>query len=351
MNSTERVTISIDAMGGDHGLKSTILGTKIAMERHPELDVIFVGKKEQMAYYLKKHHLNDNPRVTLVHAEEIVEMDESPALALRNKKKSSMRVAINLVKEGKAGACVSSGNTGALMATSRFVLKTLPGIDRPAIVYSLPTACTETNKIGKVHMLDLGANVDCSADHLLQFAVMGSVLSAEVDNIKKPTIALLNIGEEAMKGLDVIKEAAVKIESCPELNYVGYVEGTKILQGTVNVIVCDGFIGNIALKTIEGVVKYIACHVKMAFNHSWFTKMCGLFAWPIFRAIRKTLDLSKHNGASLLGLKGIVIKSHGGAKPEAFATAVSEAVYEVEKDIPNKIHALLDEILGEEDAG
>ena len=349
MSNTNPITIAIDAMGGDHGLKQTIPGVKIALENHTDLRVILVGIESQVIKYLKKHRLVKHPRIAIQHAEEVVAMDESPALALRNKKKSSMRIAINLVKEGRADACVSSGNTGALMATSRFVLKMLPGIDRPAIMYSLPTANPVTHELSKVHMLDLGANVDCSAESLLQFAVMGSVVSAEVDDIAKPKVALLNIGEEETKGLEVIKHAAQLLEKCPAIHYTGYVEGTDIFKGNVNVIVCDGFIGNIALKTIEGAVKYIAYHVKMAFNHSWFTKMCGLLAWPVFRLIRKTLDLSKHNGASLLGLRKIVVKSHGSAKAPAFATAISEAVHEVEKDIPNKIHALLDDILGEED--
>jgi len=336
-------------MGGDYGPSITIPGVKLALQNYPDLFILLVGRQESLRPFLQKYKLENHPRVQVVHASEVVEMDESPASALRGKKDSSMRVALNLVKEAKAQACVSAGNTGALMATSRFVLKMLPGIDRPAIMYSLPTLDPISQQTARVHMLDLGANVDCKDEHLFQFAVMGSVLSSQVDGLASPKVALLNIGEEQMKGLEVIKRAAQKISECQALNYIGYVEGTDILKGKANVIVCDGFVGNVALKTMEGVVRYIASHVKLAFNHSLFTRLCGFLAWPVFRVIRQKLDLRRHNGASLLGLKGIVVKSHGGAKAEAFATALGEAFHEVKKDIPNKIHALIDEILGKED--
>jgi glycerol-3-phosphate acyltransferase PlsX len=343
------VIVAVDAMGGDYGPSVTVPGVKLALGRLPNLTVVLVGLQEALSPLLEKHGLVGHPRIQVVPASQVVEMDESPALALRNKKDSSMRVALNLVKEGTAKACVSAGNTGALMATSRFVLKMLPGIDRPAIMYSLPTLDPLTKKMDRVHMLDLGANVGCTEDHLFQFAVMGSVFSQQVDGIHSPKVALLNIGEEDMKGLEVIRLAAQKISSCPALNYIGYVEGTDIFKGKSNVIVCDGFVGNIALKTIEGTVKYIASQMKMAFNRRLLNKLCGLLAFPIFSEMRKNLDLRRHNGASLLGLKGIVIKSHGGADAESFSTALEVAAHEVAKDIPHKIHALIDEILGRED--
>jgi glycerol-3-phosphate acyltransferase PlsX len=344
------VTIAIDAMGGDHGPSVTLHGVKLSLERYPELSVVLVGREDALSPFILKYKLDKfSGRVRVHQASEVVEMTDSPALALKNKKDSSMRVALDLLKEGVVNGCVSAGNTGALMATSRFVLKMLPRIDRPAIMYSLPTFDPITKIPGRVHMLDLGANVACTEEHLFQFAVMGSVFSSQVDGLASPTIGLLNIGEEDMKGLEVIKLAAQKISSCSSLNYIGNVEGTDILKGKANVIVCDGFIGNIALKTIEGTVRYVASQMKMAFNRNWLTRLCGLLAWPLFREMRKNLDLRKYNGASLLGLKGIVIKSHGSADPESFSTAIGVAIHEVKKDIPNKIHALIDEILGRED--
>ncbi|NCX93710.1 MAG: phosphate acyltransferase PlsX [Gammaproteobacteria bacterium] len=337
-------------MGGDHGPSVTVPAVKLALDHHPELKIILVGLPDRLSAYLKRSQLEGHPRLTIHPASEVIGMDESPTVALRSKKDSSMRVAINLVKDQVASACVSAGNTGALMAISYFVLKTLPGIDRPAILYSLPTLNPDTHQVGKVHMLDLGANVECSAQHLFQFAVMGSVLSHSIDGVGSPRIALLNIGEEEMKGLEVIKQAAQLIQHSEALNYVGYVEGTDILRGKADVIVCDGFIGNIALKTIEGVVKYIGYHVKKAIRHNWWTRLCSFFALPVFLRIRKTLDLRRYNGASLLGLRGIVIKSHGSAEAEAFSTAISEAVFHVEKDIPNQICTQLADILGEDHA-
>jgi len=343
------IVVAVDAMGGDYGPSVTVPGVKFALERFPNLNVILVGLDAVLSSAVIQHGLDKDPRVKLVFASEVVEMDESPASALRNKKDSSMRVALDLLKDGTAQACVSSGNTGALMATSRFVLKMLPGIDRPAIMYSLPTFDPLSKSFSKVHMLDLGANVSCTESHLFQFAVMGSVFAQQVDNLISPKVALLNIGEEELKGLEVIKLASQKIAACSAINYIGYVEGTDILKGKADVIVCDGFIGNIALKTIEGTIRYVASQMKMTFNRTWINKLCGLVAFPIFREMRKNLDLRQYNGASLLGLKGIVIKSHGGADAESFATALEVAAHEVLKDIPNKIHTLIEEILGRED--
>lgn len=336
-------------MGGDHGLVATIPAAKIALNKHPELKLILVGDEVQIRTALRKFKLHGHGRVEVKHASEIVEMDESPSQALRSKKDSSMRVAINMVKDGVASACVSAGNTGALMATARFVLKTLPGIDRPAIVYALPTIDPQTNNQTTVHMLDLGANVDCSAEALFQFAVMGSVLTRAVDGIEFPRVALLNIGEEEMKGIPVIQDAAKLIGESGAVNYTGFVEGNDIFRNKADVIVCDGFIGNMALKTIEGVAKFLAQSIKMSLNRSLFSKLCALAAYPVLKSAGKTMDMRRYNGASLLGLKGIVIKSHGSAKAIAFATAISEAVKEVEKDVPNEISRRVEALLGQRD--
>lgn len=332
-----KIVITIDAMGGDHGLVATVPASKIALKKHPELTLILVGDEDQLKEKLRKHKLLNHPRIQIQHASEVVTMDELPSQALRGKKDSSMRVAIDLVKSGRASACVSAGNTGALMATARFVLKTLQGIDRPAIVYALPTLDPLTNKSSTVHMLDLGANVDCSAETLFQFAVMGSILTRAVASIEHPRVALLNIGEEEMKGHAVIQDAAKLISESGAVNYTGFVEGNDIFRNKADVIVCDGFIGNVALKTIEGVAKFLAQSIKKSLNRSLFTKICALFALPVLRGAGKTMDMRRYNGASLLGLKGIVIKSHGSAKAIAFATAITEAVKEVEKDVPNEI--------------
>lgn len=340
------LTIAIDAMGGDKSLQATVPGAVLALEKHADLNLILIGLKEQIHTVLQQFKADTHPRIQIQHASEVVEMDESPALALRNKKDSSMRVAIDLVKEGRAAACVSSGNTGALMATSRFVLKTLPGIDRPAIIYGIPGVDPVTGSPTLSHMLDLGANVGCTADNLFQFAIMGSVRTIYVDHISHPRVALLNIGEEAMKGLEVIKDTAKKLINCPDLNYVGFLEGNDIFWNKAEVIVCDGFIGNVSLKTMEGVAKLLSFVVKASFNQSILSKFLALFAYPVLKKIKKKMDTRQYNGASLLGLKGIVIKSHGGADAIAFAAAISAAVEEVKQDIPRRIHNQLEKILG-----
>ncbi len=260
-------------------------------------------------------------------------MDESPAQALRAKKDSSMRVAINLVKQGEADACVSAGNTGALMATARFVLKTLPGIDRPAICTTLPTVH------GHTRMLDLGANVDSKAEHLLQFAVMGSVL-ATVNGIDQPRVGLLNIGEEDIKGNEQVKEA-VRLLAASDLHYIGFVEGDGIFLDEVDVVVCDGFVGNVALKSSEGVAKLIRHYMTQEFKRNPLTRLAGLVALPVLRALGRKIDPRRYNGASLLGLQGIVVKSHGGADALAFANAIQVAMLEAERKVPQQIDAHL----------
>jgi glycerol-3-phosphate acyltransferase PlsX len=267
-------------------------------------------------------------------------MHESPSKALRNKKDSSMRVAINLVKEGIAGACVSAGNTGALMAIAKFVLKTIPGIDRPAIIASVPSLN------GHTHVLDLGANVDCSAEHLRQFAVMGYELVRSVDENPCPTVGLLNIGEEEIKGNEQVKQAA-KLIADSHINFIGYVEGNDIYTGNVDIVVTDGFVGNVALKTSEGVAKMISHSIREAFGRNFLTKLAGLVALPVLQSFKKRIDPRQYNGASLVGLRGIVVKSHGNADRVAFAKAIEIAAREIENAVPERIGERVAEIFAE----
>lgn len=310
------ITIAIDCMGGDHGPRVTVPAALAALQRHSDLSVILVGQEEQLRPLLDG---SDSGRVVIHHAAEVVAMDESPALALRNKKNSSMRVAINLVKSGEAGACVSAGNTGALMAISRFVLKTLPGIDRPAICTTLPTVN------GHVHVLDLGANVDSGPEHLLQFAIMGSTLVAAVEHKQRPTVGLLNIGEEAIKGTEVVKQAAELLRAS-DLNFIGNVEGDGVYMGDADVVVCDGFVGNVALKISEGLAQMLATFLRQAFKKNLFTKLAALAALPVLNAFKRRADHRRYNGACLLGLRGIVVKSHGSADGFAFGNAIDVAL-------------------------
>ena len=332
---TARVTIAIDAMGGDHGAHVTVPAALDILQQHANAKIILVGQRDVLEQELLKLHATVSERLVIQHAAQTVEMNELPSQALRGKKDSSMRVAINLVKQGVAGACVSAGNTGALMATARFVLKTLPGIDRPAFIYALPTMN------GHTHMLDLGANVDSSAEHLFEFAVMGSVLTSAVDNIERPTVALLNIGEEEIKGNEAVKEAA-RLMAASSLNYIGFVEGHDIFKGTADVVVCDGFVGNVALKTTEGVARMIRHFMKQEFQRNLLTKLIALLAMPVLKSFHKKIDPRRYNGASLVGLQGIVIKSHGNADIFAFTTAINEALIEVEKNVPERIRNQLD---------
>jgi glycerol-3-phosphate acyltransferase PlsX len=332
--------IAIDAMSGDHGPGVTVPASLRALEKYPELKLILVGDQQILSDELGRHGGQTGERLELLHASQVVGMDEAPSSALRGKKDSSMRVAINQVKAGTAQACVSAGNTGALMATARFVLKTLEGIDRPAIITALPTIR------GHSHVLDLGANIDSPAEVLYQFALMGSVLTSAVDNIASPTVGLLNIGEEEIKGNEQVKQAAKLISGCG-LNYIGYVEGDDIYKGTADVVVADGFVGNVALKTSEGVAKMISHYMKQEFKRNIFTKLAGLIAMPVLNAFRKRIDPRAYNGASLVGLRGIVIKSHGSADEFSFTTAIGEAVLEVEKNVPEKIREQLGSLLEE----
>lgn len=335
------ITIALDAMGGDHGADTVIPAAINILKHRDEVRLVLVGDQALLEERLSQAGFNgNNDRLIIHHASEIVDMDESPSRALRFKKDSSMRVAINLVKDGTAQACVSAGNTGALMATARYVLKTLPGIDRPAISSAIPSI------EGFTEVLDLGANVDCSAEHLFQFAVMGSVLASAVHGLDNPRVGLLNIGEEEIKGNDQVKEAA-RLLAGSSLNYIGFVEGNDIFKGGVDVVVCDGFVGNVALKTSEGVAKMVSHFMREAFSRNLLTKLAGAIAMPVLKAFRSRIDPRRYNGASLLGLRGIVIKSHGGADAFAFENAINVAVLEVEKAVPDRIDHLLEDLLTE----
>ena len=323
----KNITIAIDAMGGDHGLSVVIPACLRAVQNNPDLKLLLVGDQAQVIKHLKKNGSSINNQISVVHASETVAMDELPSHALRNKKDSSMRVAINLVKEGKAQACVSAGNTGALMATARFVLKTLPGIDRPAIIAELPTMH------GRTRVMDLGANIDSCAEHLFQFAVMGSALIRALDGKNAPKIGLLNIGVEEIKGNDQVKRTAHMLSECKLLNYVGYVEGDHFYSGEVDLVVCDGFVGNVALKASEGLAKLMISVLKESFLQNWWAKLVGLMARPALAHLKKRMDPARYNGASLLGLNGIVVKSHGGANEFAFQFAVEEAVLQVKSNV------------------
>ncbi len=333
------VTIALDAMGGDHGPKVVVPAALHALNTHPHLKLILVGDQQLLRNHLQRLNVVENEKLVIHHASEVVGMDEQPALALRNKKDSSMRVAINLVKENFAQACVSAGNTGALMATARFVLKTLPGIDRPAILGVLP------NRYGHVHMLDLGANIDSSAENLFQFALMSSVLVSAVENINNPRVALLNVGQEDIKGNDVVKQAAQLIQTQSSINYIGFVEGDDIFTGEVDIIVCDGFVGNVALKTTEGSARLIKHLLKQAFTQCLWGRVVGWLSTPIFKKFSKVIDPARYNGASLVGLRGIVIKSHGGASVLAYSRAIEEAILQVQKNVPQRISKQLSEFL------
>ena len=336
-----RHTIALDAMGGDHGPQVVVPAALRFLAHRTAVDLILVGDQARIETQLAgKAAAKLRDRIRIRHTTETVEMDESPAKALRGKKDSSMRVAIDLVKSGEAHACVSAGNTGALMATARFVLKMLPNVDRPAIITAVPSLH------GHTHMLDLGANVDCTAAHLMQFAAMGSELVKAVDGVARPKVALLNIGQEEMKGNEQVKKAH-ELLSRSGLNYVGYVEGDGIYLEDVDLVVTDGFVGNVALKSSEGVAKFVRHTLSAQFKRNLFTRLAGLAAMPILNAFRRTMDPRRYNGASLLGLRGIVVKSHGGADEIAFENAIGIAEKEIHCDIPRRIAEQVGRHLGE----
>lgn len=321
------VTVAIDCMGGDHGPVVTVPAALELLRQQEDVQVILVGLEDRIRVLLAEA---DESRISIRHASEVVGMDEMPSLALRNKKDSSMRVAINLVKEGKADACVSAGNTGALMAISRFVLKTLPGIDRPAICAIMPTIS------GHTHILDLGANVDCTPENLLQFGLMGASLVAAIERKEKPTVGILNIGEEEIKGNEMVKQAAELLKASG-LNFVGNVEGDGIYKGEAEVIVCDGFVGNVALKTAEGLAQMLSSFLRQEFGRNLLTRLIALLALPVLKNFKKRVDHRRYNGATLLGLKGVVIKSHGSADVFSFNNALKRAAQEARSGVLARI--------------
>ncbi|MCX2865149.1 phosphate acyltransferase PlsX [Paucibacter sp. PLA-PC-4] len=327
--------LAVDCMGGDHGPSVTLPACRAFLDKHPEAELLLVGRPEALAAAAQW------PRCHLVAASEVVSMDDPVEVALRRKKDSSMRVAISQLKaidgaSPRAQACVSAGNTGALMAVARYLLKTLEGIDRPAIATVMP------NQTGRyTTVLDLGANVDCTAEHLLQFAVMGSALVAAVEGREEPTVGLLNIGEEAIKGSETIKRAGDLLrqaDAAGQLNFYGNVEGNDIFKGTTDLVVCDGFVGNVALKTAEGLATMISTIIKEEFGRSWLTKAAAVLAMPVLKRFKGRVDHRRFNGAALLGLRGLVFKSHGSADAYAFEQALNRAYDAARNRLLDRVH-------------
>lgn len=331
------VTLTIDCMGGDHGPSVTVPAAVHFVQSTDDVELVLVGQQEAINAQLAKLRVTDHPRLSVVNATEVVAMDDSVETALRKKKDSSMRVALNLVKEARAQACVSAGNTGALMAVSRYVLKTLPGIERPAIATVLPN-----EKGGYTTMLDLGANVDCSPTHLLQFAEMGHALVAAVDGKERPSIGLLNIGEEVIKGNDVIKQAGELLRAST-LNFYGNVEGNDIYRATTDIVVCDGFVGNVALKTSEGLAQMLGDMIREEFTRTWWTKVIAVIALPILTRFKHRVDHRRYNGAALLGLRALVIKSHGSADAYSFEWAIKRGYDAVRNGVLDRLSSAMQE--------
>ena len=337
-----KITIALDMMSGDHGVSSSVPAAIESIEKFDDMFLILIGDQDKINPLISdKIKILEDIRYKILHTKESINMDDEIISAIRGKKKSSMRLGINAVKNKDADACVSAGNTGALMALSKIILKTMPGIDRPAICGSLPT------KSGQFHMLDLGANVECNAKHLYQFSLMGSALVQSLELNNKPVIGLLNIGSEEFKGNDTIKAAGQMI-SKSNLNYAGFVEGDDMFSGKFDVVVADGFAGNIALKSIEGVAKVISHFIKTEFNKNIFTKLSALISLPVMKSVKRRVDPREYNGASLVGLQGVVVKSHGGADSYAFSQAINTAYYEVKNELLNKIESLIQTELSNE---
>ncbi|HCY61719.1 MAG TPA: phosphate acyltransferase PlsX [Oxalobacteraceae bacterium] len=342
------IKISIDCMGGDHGCAVTVAAAVSFVNRESDAELILVGREEAIRAELKKLHALDHSRLSILHAEEVVAMDDTVEVALRRKRDSSMRVAITLVKDGRVQACVSAGNTGALMAISRYVLKTIPGVDRPAICTLIPS-----QKDKPTYMLDLGANVDCEPHHLHQFALMGSALVASIEGRAKPTVGLLNIGEEDIKGNEVVKLTARLLRADHEkgvLNFYGNVEGDDIFKGTTDIVVCDGFVGNVVLKASEGLGRFFKAVVTAEFKSNPLNMLGALIARGALKAISKRMNPSRYNGASLLGLRGLVFKSHGGADAYAYEWAIRRAYDAANNDLTARISASIAELMPQAEA-
>jgi phosphate acyltransferase len=334
--SPEQLTIAIDAMGGDFGPLTVVPAALELLAEQADVNFILVGDQAIVMPLLEKQAAKFVHRLRMCHASQVVEMGERPQDAMRKKKDSSMRVALDLLKEGVADACVSAGNTGALMATARFVLKTIPGIERPAILSRIPA------HHGYTYMLDLGANADCTAEQLLQFAVMGSVVATDLHDMARPRIGLLNIGSEDIKGNELVQQAAHLFQKST-LNYIGFVEGNDIFGGEVDVVVTDGFTGNVALKTMEGAARMIGAMLKTEYTRTPLRRLSALASLPVLNAIKKRFDPGQHNGASMVGLNGVVIKSHGSADAASFANAIRVAIVEARKGVPLQVSQLLQE--------
>jgi len=320
-------------------VKYTVPAAIDALRRHPSLRILLVGRQEQIDPIISRYGQIETDRLTLIHAESVVAMDEKPALALRRRRDSSMYLALQAVADGQANACVSAGNTGALMVLGRGILQTLPGIDRPAITSAVPTVN------GHCYMLDLGANVDCTASHLLQFSIMGSVMVRAVEGIVRPRVGLLNIGAEEIKGNEQVRLASRLLAEQDDLNYVGFVEGDGVFQGQADLVVCDGFAGNIALKSSEGLARLISHKLHRSFDLNLYRRLLALLARPVLRELQEQLDPGRRNGASLLGLQGIVVKSHGGADRGCFGHALDQAVSEAQMNVPERISEQLERYL------
>lgn len=337
------IKISIDCMGGDHGPTVTIPAAISFVAHEPDAELVLVGNGDVIRAELAKHHASDHPRLSVVNATEVVTMDDPIEVALRRKKDSSMRVAINLVKEGAAHACVSAGNTGALMAVSRYVLKTIPGVDRPAICTLIPN-----QKDAPTYMLDLGANVDCEPQHLHQFALMGSALVSALDEKPQPTVGLLNIGEEDIKGNEVVKQTAALLRADHQrgvLNFYGNVEGNDIFKGTTDIVVCDGFVGNVVLKASEGLGRFVKTALTAEFKSSPLNMLGALIARGAIKAFSRRMNPSRYNGASLLGLRGLVFKSHGGEDAYGFEWAIKRAYEAARHDLLARITTAIAELM------
>lgn len=320
------IVLAVDAMGGDHGVHITVPAALRFLDETADVNIVFVGDRDRIYKQLGDKLSSYSDRIEVANATQVVGMDEAPQSAMRTKRDSSMRIAINLIKETKANAVVSAGNTGALMAISRYVLRTMDGIDRPAIAKLMPTVK------GEVCVLDLGANVECAPEHLLQFGVMGSQLMRGVTGKPTPSVGVLNIGSEDIKGNETVKKAAELLKKT-NLNFYGNVEGDDIFKGVVDVVVTDGFTGNVSLKTTEGVAKMISFFLKEEFTRSWWTKIIALLSFPVLKRLKQRVDPSKYNGAVLLGLNGLVVKSHGGADVDGFYYALKQAHHEVEANV------------------
>ncbi|ARM83718.1 MULTISPECIES: phosphate acyltransferase PlsX [Marinobacter] len=329
------VTIAIDAMSGDRGADVVASAALDAVKENEALSLVLVGIRSELEALLHPGH----SRIRIVEAADVVRMNERPSHALRHKRNSSMAVALGLVRDGVAQGCVSAGNTGALMAFGRSVIRMYPGIERPAIAKLIPSLR------GRCHVLDLGANVDSTAENLYQYSLMGSLMASAICNQPEPRVALLNVGEEEIKGNEQVRLASHMLAQCDTINYIGYIEGSDLFRDVADVVVCDGFVGNIALKTGEGVAGLLIELLEQAFTKTFYGKCVGFFARPIIGRLLRLMDPSRHNGASLLGLQGVVIKSHGNANERAMLAAIRQAVREVELEVPSRINDRLDDLM------